>query len=118
MQAQLYCRQLILHIAILTSCLVASLVCIEEEKLIDTGINGLISAFGDFDSDRFTDVFYISNNGKSLHLLKSHETKPELRVAANVSCTFTTEEIIAGVIPGDFNGDAMMDVMVVTQVNG
>ncbi len=92
--------------------------CTSEEQIIDTKTNGLISAFGDFDSDRFTDVFFISDRGKSLHLLKSYEKKPEFREMANISCTFNhSSDIIVGVIPGDFNGDAMMDVMVVTQIS-
>ncbi|KAI2810627.1 T-cell immunomodulatory protein [Blomia tropicalis] len=91
--------------------------CLKEETLVSTHTNGLISAFGDFNSDRFTDVFIISENGKSFYLLKSYENEPELRTWPNLKCVFNhSEESITAIIPGDFNGDAMMDVMTITQI--
>lgn len=90
--------------------------CKDKPIVGDTKINGLISAFGDFDSDRFTDVFFIADNGKSLKLLKSHEKGPELTEWPNIGCMFNeTDDLITGVIPADFNGDALMDVMIITQ---
>lgn len=82
----------------------------------DLQLNGLIAAFGDFDSDRFTDVFVISDQGKALRLLKSREKRPELGVWPNFVCIFDeTDEIITGVQPADFNGDASMDVLVISK---
>lgn len=101
---------------VLVTCSISHQVaCFKEEVVIDTHVNGLIAAFGDFDSDKFTDVFVISDLGKSLKLLKSHESSPELRLWPNVSCSFShSDETIVGVMPADYDGDAMMDVLVVT----
>lgn len=86
-----------------------------KESLISDDINGLIASFGDFDSDKFTDVFIITDNGKSLELAKGFATEPVLR-KSTIKCSFSpnTNDVIVGVIPTDFSGKAMMDVMVVT----
>lgn len=116
MKILLVCGQIVSTCLLMVFASVVDVICTNEEQIIDTKTNGLISAFGDFDSDRFTDVFFISDRGKSLHLLKSYEKKPEFRESTNLSCTFNhSSDIIVGVIPGDFNGDAMMDLMIVTQ---
>lgn len=97
------------------SALSAVVICKEEKIVFDTGHQGLIAAFGDFDSDRFTDIFFIGDAGKSLKLLKSYEKEPELREWPKIGCFFNdTSHVIAGVIPADFNGDAAMDVLVIT----
>jgi integrin alpha FG-GAP repeat containing protein 1 len=87
-----------------------------KESLIGSDINGLIAAFGDFDSDKLTDVFLITENGKSLELAKGFPSEPLLRKWTSIKCTFNnTNDVIVGVIPTDFTGKAMMDVMVVTK---
>src|SRR5689334_7415225 len=101
------------HILIVLSLL--NVIITSKDKLIDDNINGLIASFGDFDSDKFTDVFLITENGKSLELLKAFPTEPVLRKWTSIKCSFNnTNEIIVGVITSDFTGKAMMDVLVVT----
>ena len=87
-----------------------------KDKLIEDNIHGLIASFGDFDSDKNTDVFLITENGKSLEILRGYITsEPALRKWPSIKCTFdNTNEIIVGVITSDFSGKAMMDVLVVT----
>ncbi|XP_066247870.1 T-cell immunomodulatory protein [Euwallacea similis] len=76
--------------------------------------DGMPAAFGDFNSDELTDVFVILNNSKTLEILLAHEEEPLLRPAKNrLKCTFSNS-LITSVVPGDFDGDAMMDVMVTT----
>lgn len=86
----------------------------DKQILFDTHINGLIAAFNDFDSDRFTDIFIITDNGHSMKLLKSQEDEPDLQQWDQIKCSFENEKI-TGIIPADFSGDAIMDVLVITQ---
>ncbi|XP_054168562.1 T-cell immunomodulatory protein-like [Oppia nitens] len=96
--------------------IICQVVIASKEKLIEDNINGLIAAFGDFDSDRFTDVFVITDDGKSFEIFKGYPTEPVLRKWPSLmKCTFnTTTDTIVGLIPADFSGKAMMDVLVVT----
>ncbi|XP_055376922.1 T-cell immunomodulatory protein [Condylostylus longicornis] len=78
-------------------------------QVFGKSIEGIIAAFGDFNSDELTDVFILKNNAKTVEILLGHDTEPLLRAGYN--CTFENREITS-VIPGDFDGDALMDVMV------
>lgn len=74
----------------------------------------LPAAFGDFNSDEITDLFILTNGGKTVEiLLGSLDSEPLLK-ASNLSCSFKKCSI-RSVVPGDFNGDAFMDVLVVTE---
>ncbi|KAH9528688.1 T-cell immunomodulatory protein [Dermatophagoides farinae] len=75
----------------------------DKQILFDTHINGLIAAFNDFDSDRFTDIFIITDNGHSMKLLKSQEDEPDLQQWDQIKCSFENEKI-TGIIPADFSG--------------
>lgn len=78
--------------------------------------DGMPAAFGDFNSDELTDVFVLRDEGKTVEILLAHEEEPILRVAKpSLACTFQ-DKLITSVVPGDFDGDAFMDVMV-TVVN-
>lgn len=56
-----------------------------------------------------------SDNNKAVEILLAHEEEPILRPANNnkLKCTFSNSQITS-VVPGDFDGDALMDVMVTT----
>lgn len=86
----------------------------DKKILFNTQINGLIAAFNDFDSDRFTDVFIITDDGHTLQLLESLEDEPDLQPSDQIKCSFQNEKI-TGIIPADFTGDAIMDVLVITK---
>lgn len=78
------------------------------DKLTD----GMPAAFGDFNSDELTDVFVLRDNLRTVEILLAHEEEPLLR-AAGLHCTFQSARITS-VVPGDFDGDALMDVLVTT----
>ncbi|KAF7276132.1 hypothetical protein GWI33_010889 [Rhynchophorus ferrugineus] len=76
--------------------------------------NGMPAAFGDFNSDELTDVFVVLDDGTSVEILLAHEEEPLLRTAKpRLRCSFKMSHITS-VVPGDFDGDALMDVMVTT----
>lgn len=76
---------------------------------------GIIGAFGDFDSDKLTDVFVISPQFNSFHIMKQHEHEPYLRRDGK-SCSVNRHfQKLVSIIPGDFHGNTYMDVIAVTR---
>lgn len=75
-------------------------------------LDGMPAAFGDFNSDELTDVFVLRNNGKTLEILLASDQEPLLQPNENLSCTFT--DTVTSIVPGDFDGDVFMDVLVTT----
>lgn len=77
--------------------------------------DGMPAAFGDFNSDELTDVFVLRDGGKTMEIFVATEEEPLLRVVGPkpLKCSFN-ESIITSVVPGDFDGDALMDVLVTT----
>lgn len=94
--------------------LIASAKSSDITNLVFGGItDGMPAAFGDFDSDELTDVLVLRDEGRSVEILLSGEEEPLLRRARPpLTCNFTTK--ITSVVPGDFDGDALMDVLVTT----
>lgn len=84
-------------------------------QIFGSNTNGMPAAFGDFDSDELTDVFVIQDNGTTMEILLAHEEEPILRSAKPkpLKCIFDHSKITS-VVPGDFDGDALMDVLVTT----
>uniref|UniRef100_D3TMT0 Putative membrane protein n=1 Tax=Glossina morsitans morsitans TaxID=37546 RepID=D3TMT0_GLOMM len=77
---------------------------------------GIVAAFGDFNSDELTDVFLIRNNMQVLEILYGADTEPFLR-PSNFYCSYK-KYIITSVVPGDYDGDALMDVLVTVKEKG
>ncbi|CAL7941612.1 unnamed protein product [Xylocopa violacea] len=75
-------------------------------------LDGMPAAFGDFNSDELTDVFMLRKNGTTVQIFLAAEQEPLLRPSSDLSCTF--RNIVVGVVPGDYDGDVFMDVLVVT----
>lgn len=73
---------------------------------------GVLAAFGDFNSDELTDVFVI-RNFSNVEVYLAHEKEPFLRPSV-FTCNFSNI-VISSVVPGDFDGDAYMDIMFTTQ---
>lgn len=71
-------------------------------------VEGVPAAFGDFNSDELTDVFMLLDDFRTIQVLLGAETEPLLHQGPK--CTFERFHI-TGVIPGDFDGDAFMDVL-------
>lgn len=78
---------------------------------------GAIAAFGDFNADKHVDVFVITNGGKAVKLLLSHQGESPYIAQSLIGSTAgnLTDTIITNVVPGDFNGDVQMDVLLCRQ---
>lgn len=94
------------------------IICIATSKCSDItpqafgDINdAIIAAFGDFNSDELTDVLTLSTDGREVSILLASYVEQLLRRSDNTRCTFTHLNITS-IIPGDFDGDAFMDVLV------
>ena len=75
-------------------------------------LDGMPAAFGDFNSDELTDVFMLRKNATTVQIFLAAEQEPLLRPSSDLSCTF--RHMVVGVVPGDFDGDVFMDVLVIT----
>ncbi|KAG8194999.1 hypothetical protein JTE90_008172 [Oedothorax gibbosus] len=69
---------------------------------------GIIAAFGHFNSDEFTDIISLQQGGYRLVLLKGSENRPYFQETQN--CSFGS--LITSVVPGDYNGDSIVDVLI------
>lgn len=74
---------------------------------------GVLAAFGDFNSDELTDAFVIKNSS-NVEVYLAYDKEPFLRPSL-FACNFS-EIVITSIVPGDYDGDAYMDVMFTTQV--
>lgn len=74
---------------------------------------GIIAAFGDFNSDELTDAFLILNSS-SIEVFLAHDKEPFLR-PSTYGCNFSNI-VITSVVPGDFDGDAYMDILLTTKI--
>lgn len=74
---------------------------------------GSLAAFGDFNSDKLTDIFILDHQQESFSILLAYPQPPFLRLDVQLSCSFKGKKI-AALVPGDFDGDAAMDVLVLT----
>lgn len=86
------------------------------EYVFGTNTNFMPAAFGDFNSDKLTDLFVVTEDGKTVEVLIS-QSEPPLMLApgpeGGTSCTYKTLNI-RNVAPGDFDGNGAMDVMIVS----
>lgn len=87
-----------------------------EEKLIDTGSlglpnDGLVAAFGDFNADQLLDLFYLSADQRSLSVYTW--TRAAYKWEENVEARIrtTSDFIITNVVPGDYNYDGRLDLL-------
>lgn len=91
---------------------IAAVKCSDITSAVFGGVlDGMPAAFGDFNSDELTDVIMLRKNG-TVEIFLAAEQEPLLRPSSNLSCTF--RNVVVGVVPGDFDGDVFMDVLVVT----
>lgn len=74
-------------------------------------IQGQPAAFGDFDSDELTDMFILKDKGQSIEIMFGSNVEPFLKPGTQTKCKFN-KHLITSVVPGDFNGDALMDLLV------
>lgn len=74
-------------------------------------VQGQPVAFGDFDSDELTDMFILKDQGRRVEIMFGSNIEPFLTTNSQTKCKFD-HHIITSVVPGDFNGDALMDLLV------
>ncbi|XP_070154797.1 T-cell immunomodulatory protein-like isoform X1 [Polyergus mexicanus] len=78
-------------------------------------LDGMPAAFGDFNSDELTDVFMLRrkpNNIQTVEIFLAADQEPLLRPAPHLNCSF--KDNVTSVVPGDFDGDVFMDILVTT----
>uniref|UniRef100_A0A8B9G9N6 Integrin alpha FG-GAP repeat containing 1 n=1 Tax=Amazona collaria TaxID=241587 RepID=A0A8B9G9N6_9PSIT len=69
---------------------------------------GTLAAFGDFNSDKQTDLFVLRGNELVIFLADQKEPYFKPRVKS-------LSVVITSVVPGDYDGDSQMDVLLTTQ---
>lgn len=75
------------------------------------GIDGHVFAFGDLNSDKYTDLFVVRSDRKALDIyLWSHDDH-SFYLLTDSSVTFPNGSI-TNVVPGDFNNDGSLDVLI------
>ncbi|CAL1685003.1 unnamed protein product [Lasius platythorax] len=79
-------------------------------------LDGMPAAFGDFNSDELTDVFMLRRKPEdaqtTVEIFLAADQEPLLRPAPHLNCSFKNH--VTSVVPGDFDGDVFMDVLVTT----
>ncbi|XP_060767626.1 T-cell immunomodulatory protein [Neoarius graeffei] len=80
---------------------------------------GTVAAFGDFNSDKQTDVFVIRADSELVIFLadvKAPYFKPKVRVKKDA---FPSDvSVISSVVPADYDGDSQMDVLLTGHATG
>uniref|UniRef100_A0A8C1JAD9 Integrin alpha FG-GAP repeat containing 1 n=1 Tax=Cyprinus carpio TaxID=7962 RepID=A0A8C1JAD9_CYPCA len=74
--------------------------------------SGTVAAFGDFNSDKQTDIFIIRKHSELVIFLadlKAPYFKPKVHLTKEA---FPSDFNITGVVPGDYDGDSQMDVLI------
>ncbi|XP_053275502.1 T-cell immunomodulatory protein [Pleuronectes platessa] len=78
---------------------------------------GTVAAFGDFNSDKQTDIFMIREQSELVIFLADSKIpyfKPKVQ---NVKNSLPRNTIITSVVPGDYDGDSQMDVLLTAQIS-
>ncbi|XP_019935831.2 T-cell immunomodulatory protein [Paralichthys olivaceus] len=78
---------------------------------------GTVAAFGDFNSDKQTDIFMIREQSELVIFLADSKPpyfKPKVQ---NIKNSLPSNTIITSVVPGDYDGDSQMDVLLTAQTN-
>ncbi|XP_070773068.1 T-cell immunomodulatory protein [Enoplosus armatus] len=78
---------------------------------------GTVAAFGDFYSDKQTDIFIIREQSELVIFLADSKPpyfKPKVHITKDV---FPRDTVITSVVPGDYDGDSQMDVLLTAQTN-
>lgn len=82
------------------------------DLVFGSSVQGQPAAFGDFDSDELTDIFILKDQGHTIEIMFGSNVEPFLKQRnGQTKCSFVKHQITS-VVPGDFNGDALMDLLV------
>lgn len=77
-------------------------------------INGYLAALGDFNGDKNTDIFVVTDGGKSLEIFFWHSSDLRFQEGVPVVKVTPSDQPIVNVSPTDFDGDGCLDVLIVT----
>lgn len=85
----------------------------EEVKVGFDTVSGSVVAYGDFNSDKFTDVFILDSSLQklSVYLWQTNSTSFEYLKTADIDVSSESLYIV-NVIPNDFNYDGKLDVLI------
>ncbi|KAM9366530.1 T-cell immunomodulatory protein [Symphorus nematophorus] len=78
---------------------------------------GTVAAFGDFYADKQTDIFIIREQSEVVIFLADSKTpyfKPKVNITKDI---LPRDILITSVVPGDYDGDSQMDVLLTAQKN-
>uniref|UniRef100_A0A3P9MGE3 Integrin alpha FG-GAP repeat containing 1 n=1 Tax=Oryzias latipes TaxID=8090 RepID=A0A3P9MGE3_ORYLA len=78
--------------------------------------HGTMAAFGDFNSDKQTDIFVITEDSEVVIFLadsKSPFFKPKVLITKDI---LPKDTVVTSVVPGDYDGDSQMDVLLTAQI--
>uniref|UniRef100_A0A8C5DJ60 T-cell immunomodulatory protein TIP C2 domain-containing protein n=1 Tax=Gouania willdenowi TaxID=441366 RepID=A0A8C5DJ60_GOUWI len=78
---------------------------------------GTVAAFGDFNSDKQTDIFIIREHAELLIFLADSKPpyfKPKVNITKEM---LPRNTVITSVVPGDYDGDSQMDVLLTALSN-
>ncbi|KAJ8675333.1 hypothetical protein QAD02_011119 [Eretmocerus hayati] len=77
-------------------------------------VRNIPMAFGDFNSDELTDVFVRTGNDRTVQIMLANLEEPILQKSDKHKCDFKNQ--VTSIVPGDFDGDVFMDILVTTIV--
>ncbi|XP_041853134.1 T-cell immunomodulatory protein [Melanotaenia boesemani] len=83
--------------------------------LFGSGNYGTVAAFGDFNSDKQTDIFIIRERSE-LVIFLADSTPPYFKPKVQINKDILPKDtVITSVVPGDYDGDSQMDVLLTAQ---
>ncbi|XP_072237107.1 T-cell immunomodulatory protein [Leuresthes tenuis] len=84
--------------------------------LFGTAKYGTVAAFGDFNADKQTDIFVIREQSELVIFLADSTSpyfKPKVQINKGI---LPKDTVITSVVPGDYDGDSKMDVLLTAQI--
>lgn len=79
-----------------------------------SAIDGYLAAFGDFNGDKETDLFVVTNGGKSCEIFFWDDSDQRFKKGRASVTPSASDQVIVNVSPADFDGDGCLDVLIVT----
>ena len=70
-------------------------------------------AYGDFNADKLVDIFCVSDDGHQVTVLLAQDQDPMF--FNFTSFRLLTSPLVVNIVPGDFNGDSVMDLLFISQ---
>ncbi|XP_041455284.1 T-cell immunomodulatory protein-like [Lytechinus variegatus] len=87
------------------------------QKIFGGPLEGLIGVFGDFNMDKKTDVFVITDNGHKIELYMKDGNSSHLLHIQPSATIERLDDTITSMASGDFDGDFQIDVLITTKPN-